>query len=374
MSITTRFKSEGNTMLERIFAATSTFFIAVSIGKVMASDEYTFAKLVERQPFKYPRVARVKGWEGWAYYSYEIGTDGLVHNITILDSNGLDQLNNALIDHVESGIYEPATYNGVPVTEKGKLGRAVFQLTNKPRGAGSYFLPRYKKLVKALGKNDLESSWELIQELESKVGLSLYEELYLQARYVNYYTLTGDKDREYLHALRVLDFYAEEGSKDYIVEPEFFTEYLVRAYQYEIGATMLGDAFGTAELLDELAAGSEVNDNIQAHAQTVRKSVENKEFWMNGKLVPPIYGGELSIWEARLSRREVELKNVTGDIDAIDLHCERGIRRLTYTPGEGWIIPKSWGACDLTVTGRSGATFVVAEMPEGTLANAQTGN
>ena len=261
-------------MLGKIFTALTALLVVFHSVNVMASDEYTFAKLIERQPLKYPPDAAAMGWEGWAYYSFVISADGRVQDFKILDSNGLDKLNSALKKSIESSIYDPATYDGIPVSERSRVGRATFMLSNKPRGAGRHFLPRYRKLVKALESGEVENAWTLIQELESKEGRSLYEELYLQAQYVTYYALTGDKDREYLHALRVLDFYAEEDSKNYMVEPEFFTQYLVRIYQYEIAAMMLGDAFGSAEWLSNIAAGSEINDKIQAHTRKVRKSVE----------------------------------------------------------------------------------------------------
>lgn len=361
-------------MPEKARAAFTVIFMLACFDSAAASDEYTFAKLVERQPLMYPRDAQAKRWEGWAYYSYTVGTDGLVRDVRILDSNGLDKLNAALVKNIESGIFEPATYNGIPVEERSKLGRATFLLTGAPRGAGKYFITRFRKLEEALARGEMDDAWALIEELESKDGRSLYEELYLQTKYVEYYSLAGDKDREYLHVSRVLDFYAAEGSKDYIVEPGFFTDFLVRAYQYEIAAMMLGDAFGSAQWLNEVNPDSEVNRQIQAHAETVRKSVENKEFWTTGKLVVPIYGGDISTWDTRLLRREIELRDVAGQIDAVDIYCEHGIKRLSYTPGQGWIIPQSWGDCDLVVTGRSGATLLVAEMPDGTLASGQHAN
>ncbi len=355
--------------MRRIHACVLRGLIAfLPLHTAFAADDYVFAKLVTRDAIEYPNIARVHNNDGWAYYTFNIGTDGRAHDFSILESNGLTSLNEALRESIESSVYEPARYNGVAVTEQSLVGRAVFMLEGKPGAARKPFMRNYRKIQSALQDGELDAAWLQLEELSAKTGLSLYEELYRQSLYVMYYGLTGDKDREYLHATRVLDFYAEEGDKSLLEEADYFVPFLVLVYQYEMAAMMLGHASLSAQWLEQMAPGTDLAAEMRAHSERVSARVENQEFWTRGKLLTPIYGGDRSTWTTRLLRREIELRDVSGQIEDVLLYCERGVKRLSYTVGQGWIVPASWGHCNLYVTGVSGATFVIAELVDGTLA------
>ena len=119
--------------MRRIHACVLRGLIAfLPLHTAFAADDYVFAKLVTRDAIEYPNIARVHNNDGWAYYTFNIGTDGRAHDFSILESNGLTSLNEALRESIESSVYEPARYNGVAVTEQSLVGRAVFMLEGKP--------------------------------------------------------------------------------------------------------------------------------------------------------------------------------------------------------------------------------------------------
>ncbi|MCB1856082.1 MAG: energy transducer TonB [Halieaceae bacterium] len=336
----------------------------------VAEDEYVAAKLLEKTPLEYPGSAKARRLEGWAYYSYVVGIDGKVDKVTIHDSSGIDVLDQELVRSLRSRVYEPATLNGLPVEEYHGVLPFTFKLIGAPRGAQRGFTRKYKQALTDIAEGDLDEARIKISDLEAVKQRGLYEELYLQVLLAEFNKATGDTDRERVHLSRVMDFYDDGADKgEQLVPPEFFLKYLARSYQLEVQRMMLGEAFGSADWMKNIDPDSELTRKVTAHAESLAAQIEGREFWMKGELLQPVYGGDVGMWQARLIRKEIELKSVVGRLDKILLVCERGRRRLPNDAAEiGWIIPDSWGTCDLGIWGEIGASLVVAELPAGSLA------
>jgi hypothetical protein len=243
-------------------------------------------------------------------------------------------------------------------------------LIGLPRGAQRGYTKLFKKAKKNIALGKLDKAREQITELEAFQQRGLYEELYLQTLLVDFCRATGDAEKESAHLSRVMDFYDDGKEKDLqLVEPTFFLDYLARSYQLEVKDMELGEAFGSVDWMNEIDPDAELTRRVAAHAESVAAKVEGREFWMKGTLLQPLYGGDVGVWNPRLLRKEIELKEVVGRIDKIGLACEHGSRALpVQMKGRGWIIPDGWGKCDLWIYGEIGATVVIAELPTGTLA------
>jgi len=181
-------------------------YLALSPASTSAADDYVFAKRINRPELKYPRMAQQLGWEGWAYITHTVDTDGTVKDARVLDSNGIDELNRAYIRHVQNWTYQPATYNGEAVLERNN-SRVTFLLTGTPRGARRSFIKHFKSTRSAAKKGELELVWQKIEKMANLKKRNLYEELYLQTSYAMYYASTGNAQAEYQHIGRILDFY-----------------------------------------------------------------------------------------------------------------------------------------------------------------------
>ena len=357
-------------MIKGVLRTGLVLFVFFVVGTASAEDEYVAAKLLEHTPMEYPGSAKARRLEGWAYYSWVVGKDGRVQEVTIHDSSGIDVFDQEIMQSVKSRVYEPAMLNGFPVEERHGVTHMTFKLIGAPRGAQRSFTRIYKQAQKDINAGDLAAAQEKITELEAVKFRGLYEELYLQTLLVEYYRATGETTREKAHLDRVMDFYDDGKEKGMqLVEPEFFLKHLARFYQLEVQDMMLGEAFGSVDRMKKIDPDSELTRRVAAHAESVAAKVAGREFWMNGELLPPIYGGDVGRWDARLIGKEIELKEVNGRLDNIWLTCEGGRRKLPLsTVGQGWIIPRGWGDCDLWVFGEVGATVVIAELPSGTLA------
>lgn len=338
--------------------AISTLLLAPSS---LAQEDYQFAELLEETPMTYHQTARKQGLEGWAYFSYLIGTDGKVSQARILDSNGVDSLDGRLLEQLESQTYKPASFNGTPVAQYHYPSLFIFVLTNLPRGADEGFVRKYKRATSAIASGDLNEAAAIIESLGNTPKRSLYEELYLQTILATYSQQIGDTDKEYLHLKRIIDFLPRDGKQYKIAEPDYFVPHLARAYQIEIGAMKVGDAFRTASLMNYTAPESETTQRVLAHAESVNEKIDGKEFWIQGQLITPLYGGETGIFRAELLRSQLELKNLDGQLKSVEADCRRGRKKLELADGPRWSLPASWGACILHIEGVAGSTFVIAQ-------------
>jgi hypothetical protein len=62
-------------------------------------------------------------------------------------------------------------------------------------------------------------------------------------------------------------------------------------------------------------------------------------------------------WSQLLMWRTFTLGDVTGDIQRLELTCERHSERIRYEAGTDWTVPESWGACMVSVDAKRDTTF-----------------
>lgn len=358
-------------VFQRFLTACLTAFMLLVITPARADDTFTFPVRLDIDPFKWPKVVRSGRREAWLYFSYTIDADGKVRDVTIDDSNGIAAINRNWKRSVESAVFEPATLNGRAVDYRNNK-RQTFTFTDYPRAPRASFVRKYKRAVSAIKKGNLAKAAATIKLLQDTSERSLQEELYLQKLLVIYTNRTGDTDNEYLHIGRAIDFIRGTGFEEReTAETAYMLDLLVRSYQIELKSMMLGDAFESADSLNGINPNHKSVQQVLAHAASMTKKIDGKEFWTTGKLVTPLYGGEIAMWKSVLLRHEIRLQDVVGDIDTVEIACTGGKKKLNYPITQSWIFPKSWERCRLVVEGGAGTTFVVAELLDGTLAPPQ---
>ncbi len=67
------------------------------------------------RPPKYPKEARLKGWEGRVIFNVLVNQQGKVQSIKILQSSGYDVLDQEAQKTIESWLFEPALFLGHPI-------------------------------------------------------------------------------------------------------------------------------------------------------------------------------------------------------------------------------------------------------------------
>lgn len=349
-------------MLRSIFFL---LLVSTASGELVAR-EYVEPKYISGDGFKYPPKLQALGWEGWVYYSYKIGADGLVRDIKFYDSNGVEGLKDAVTTGLKSIRFEPAVLDGKPVEHYVPIARATFLLEGGPSGASDWFHKNFKNASRYIEKGKIDKAQGILNRMSEREGRSLYEELFLQRLLVDYHEENGDLDRAYLHALRVIDFYSEDEDAEQL-PGESFIPYLVRAYQYEVERMMIGSARDSINWIKDIDSSAPILTRLEEHFNVVLSAVKEKEFWMQGALNIPLGGFEEGYWYALLERNEIELKNIDGEISDVILQCDGGQERLNHKRAHAWKIPESWGACAIALYGKPDTTFVIAELPDGSL-------
>jgi len=337
--------------------------VLMALPKAHAQNEYVFPSLISSEKMMYPRDARQLGWEGWAYYSFTIGKDGRTKDIRIIDSNGVKRLNAQLVKHVASQVYSPASLNGEPVEERSGIRRAVFLLTDKSRGARSFFYKKYKHARTALTVRDFDKAQESLDTLQAVSKRSLYEELYLQSLYVAWFTGTGDAERAYAHVQRLIDFYRPDDARFKLVDYDYFIPFFAQAYQYERNSMMIGSALATAEKLMNIAPDNETVRAVTEDAENIMRQLDGKPFLIEASLAPVAPGSEYGRFTVQLLNNRIALSELSGDIENTFMRCTGGYALLTYVPGETWFAPPEWGQCVLHIEGRAGTSFNLTEYP-----------
>lgn len=348
-------------MIHRILVFAAMLSVCFPATSDPAVDSYTFARLVSSEEVKYSQYARALSLEGWVYASYQIGTDGRVENARVLDSNGVESLNQALLDSLNSRIYEPATRDGEPIVQHVLPQRHFFMLEGKPREAGRKFYRKYNKSKSLIAEGNIAEARVILDELASIEKRSLFEELYLQALYVAYFTQKGDAQKAYQHTLGLLDFH--EPFFDDLVEEDFFVPFLVSKYQYEVAAMMLGDALHTAQRLQQAASYSKVIGAVEQHASNVSENVRGKSHSMKVVMPEPVYGGEKSLYRVRLLKPKMQMTKISGRLDWLELHCDEGYQLVENELDQALTIPPGWGACTVAIYGDVGTSFTLTEFP-----------
>jgi len=64
------------------------------------------------------------------------------------------------------------------------------------------------------------------------------------------------------------------------------------------------------------------------------------------------------------SRRAFTIADVVGDLESIEVVCNRNRVSLEYQADVEWSLPDTWGECSLTVWGAKNTSFTFFEFPE----------
>ena len=178
---------------------------------------------------------------------------------------------------------------------------------------------------------------------------------YLNAEY---YLLRGDKTSELKHLYKATHKpkYANYSGR----LPEGTTvRNLHRMFILESEQQRFNDALYTFNSLDYLTS-----DQAKNTKQALAPFAENIEQYIaSDKLI--VRNANLSesgTWRHRLSRNSFVIQNINGTLDKLDVRCDNKRNTFTVEENNQWVIPKSWGKCQVLIDGSKGASFKLVEL------------
>ncbi len=317
-----------------------------------AFDVRTFEppKRVEVKTPRYPRAYLVQGREGWVTMSMMIDPEGKPYDVTVTNSSDDLRFEEAAVKAAELMRYEPALLDGVPI-DSGTSFRITFELQGGEVGAGTKFVSRYRRLIKAISDNEHEVAKERVELLE-KMDRNLYEEAYFQMGLFRFARQWGDETQQYDALVRAAFF---DKGRSFLSEAASL-QVLQLKLNLELKHGNLAAALATAKSLLEREVSLETKGQIERVQTEVAEILDGDQ-----QLVAKGWIRRDNYYNHSLSRNSFALTSVEGDVAEIRLHCDKGYVGFNHQEGVEYTVHEDWDACRLIVIGDPGTTFNVAE-------------
>jgi TonB family protein len=326
----------------------------------------SFAELVDavpldRAPPQFPSGALQMGREGWVLVSYLVGEDGAVHDAMIEDSTGDRGFERAALNAIEGWRYEPATLNGTPVMQGETEVWIVFRLQGAT-GASQRFITAYQEAAQQLAANDLDAAAETLTEIDASIKANLYEDaLYWWLRSIHLEAGTPESREDIKTSVR-----RAIGYEEHFLPPELLVTAIRRLYVMQFQDGELADAMETFEILETTEAAktatsyAAVSQEIGGHVREIRALIAGSDVLASRAEIE-----SNGYWFQRVLRRAFSVEDIDGELENLDLRCERRAAKYdSVTGGEVVAVPDGWDKCSVYVKGDPGATFVLNEYPD----------
>ena len=310
----------------------------------------TPVKTEAHQP-KYPRQALGGGWEGWVRIRAMVSSDGEPYDIVVEDSVGLSNLVKEAVKAVEKTRYTPAEYDGIKVHSAIRLINR-FEATDVPSYSPEY-LNSYAKAVEYLQSSDEVRTRE---ELGNLIAIArTLDEYYLywliRARYEQNWWSPQDQLRSVKKALGY-ETVARRGNSEqfaYLVQDKLILELELN---HLVGALETIDQMRQIGYLEEdTLAKLDAQEQKILSVQTAGAPIEVKANL-----------DEDGYWGHDLSRNDLTITDVDGEIERLVFHCLAGRFQFAYADGQDYRVGNESGACWLRLSGSPYTSFVLKQL------------
>ncbi|MCC5867003.1 MAG: energy transducer TonB [Gammaproteobacteria bacterium] len=314
------------------------------------SDDFRPARLINSQPPEYPRVAQLSGQEGWVVLSYVITVDGDVRDVFVADSTGSPLFERAAKAAVKRFRYEPAQLDGVAIEHSESRFKITFQLEESEQAASPRFAQSFRRLQNHLERGNHEQAGRELNRMQNRPRLNLYEDAWYWWAKANYETRLGDTESARVSLRRAI---AYEGV---FLPPDIFLNALQLQF---VDHARGGNPAAALRVYERIVEHDEAGD-VSAR---LRPAVDELQIMLTDAPFIQVRGNVHSTqpWSHGLSRRSVELRDLTGIVSRLDFRCERRAESIEYAEGAAWHLPEAWGPCQVYVHANPGTSFTLIE-------------
>lgn len=299
--------------------------------------------------------------DAWLVYTYDIDETGNVVNAQIQSSNGVLEVEQAILRQVNAMRFSPARRGGNPV--KVSADPVVYTwILDLPREMTPRFAQLYQQAWDLYAEENYDAAFDIAVELKNFPGRNALEEVKFQILAASLASRWDDEAAELQHLTRVVEFQSlalNNNFKNTYVSTQQYLQILKRILTLQLNGRMLADAGNTLDLMQNLGRGSPVVDEAAAlYSQAEQQLAAMDDVAINGELVP-LYRDGPGSWKAGLSRSEFSVSDVRGRVGAVFLVCANGERSLRYPSSDPWRIPTGWSDCKVDVSGKAGTRLVL---------------
>ena len=332
------------------------------VAPVAAADErashQVYAKPIVRPAPMYPRSELRSRQQGWVDLNYVVNTEGEVIEPVVEASSGSRAFERAALNSVKRWRYEPAMLNGEPIQQCKTAVRISFAVDGSQTGVSRRFHGNYRKIEKALEKGEVDAASSALEDAFDSKGLTLGELSWLWALKARIAGMHGDRKQQLVAVRRALAV-----SKDWVPEELrvglLKTRFILEIQENNLAAAM--DAYSKLQAIDgaDTSQLDPVIENIQAIVESDQLLFSAAEIGGDGTCETCT-----SQWRYRPVRRAIEIIDIDGNLENLELRCEWKRYVDEARENVAWQIPASWGDCSVVVHGETGSTFKLVELPD----------
>lgn len=299
--------------------------------------------------------------DAWLVYTYDIDEAGTVVNATIQSSNGVPEVEQAVLRQVNAMRFKPATRNGKPV--KVSAEPVIYTwILDKQRELSADFDQQYRQAWALYAEENYDAAFDIALALKDFPGRNALEEVKFQILAASLASRWKDEAAELQHLSRVVEFQnlaLNNNFRNTYVPQDQFLQILNRIVTLQLNRMMLADAGDTLVQMQRLGGGSEITAEAgQRFVEAQRRFDLMPDVTVKGELVP-LYRSGPGSWKTGLSRRVFSVSDVRGQIGSIFLVCTGQEMQLRYPSREPWTVPPGWNNCKIDIAGKAGTQLVL---------------
>jgi len=320
----------------------------------------TRATPIKHEPPVYPLKALRSGIEGWVVLSFIVKEDGTTDDIVVSNASIENYFEKAAISAVSAWTYEPATRNGEPVIQYNKSSRHTFKITGQGEGVTKSFQFAYKSALEAIREGDLGEADSLISKLDSNKKRLLSEVCYLDILKASYFRSKGNSKAARVHLERALVI-ADEVTTD-----GMYIALLRQAIAEQAKAQNYRTALQHFNTLLEVDSDLAADDPVYKLAERIEQTIDSDGALITaGKISRCTHcGSGVPRWHHALNRNRFSIDQVDGKLTEVEILCGNHSVSLSYNNDVVWDADKDWGECDVLVSGHTGTSFRLIELPK----------
>ncbi len=305
--------------------------------------------------------------DAWLVYTYDIDEQGQVANAEIKRSNGVPEVEQAVLSQVNAMRFTPATRNGKPV--KVSADPVIYTwILDKPRDMSPRFREKYQQAWDLYSAENYDAAFDIAIELKNFPGRNAKEEVKFQILAASLASRWKDEAAELQHLSRIVEFQnlaLNNNFKNTYVANEQYLQILNRIVTLQLNSMMLADAGKTLEQIQYLGGGSSTAAEAGARYQEAEQAFHAMDdVTVNGELVPLFRDGPGS-WKTGLSRSDFSISDVRGRVGSVFLVCGNSEMQLRYPSREPWKTPAGWNNCKIDISGKAGTRLVLHQYAPG---------
>lgn len=323
-----------------------------------------------------PRYPDDEVIEALVFVRFLISEEGIPDEVKVLEDRGFhtEKFRYEALEHVKRMRFTPATRDGVPVKYGPATMRVRFQQPGFDGVAGvtGEFRSELRKVEKLRQKKDYAgANFHAEWMLREKTVLQ-YEFLVLKAQLAQTNFEAGNYEAAlqaameasrskvnaaHLSLSNVRQPVPENKPDNYVLPKETVLYLLNLRMQLQV---QNGQVVQALESYYELAG---LEGKLKADDPRVEIADKLIELLESGR--PLVFNGsvENEYWEHNLIYPRYTLRNVTGQLSKMHLHCRGNFQESAFSGVTVWTVPEGWEACVVEFYGDADSKFQLVELP-----------